>query len=118
MITNVLGNPLQACCTDPVTGFYRDGFCRTGPRDVGLHTVCARVTGEFLEFSKSRGNDLSTPRPEFGFPGLVDGDSWCLCVERWIEALKAGKAPKVQLEASHLSVLKFVDLETLREHSI
>ena len=118
MITNVLGTAIERCCNDPVTGFYRDGFCRTGPGDVGLHTVCARVTEEFLEFSKSQGNDLSTPRPEFGFPGLNNGDSWCLCVERWVEALNAGKAPKVKLEASHLSVLEFVDLETLKENSV
>jgi len=118
MITNVLGNKLKSCCNDPATGFYRDGFCRTGPGDVGLHTVCAKVTTEFLEFSKSRGNDLSTARPEFDFPGLTDGDTWCLCVERWVEAFNAGKAPKVNLEASHLSVLEYVDLETLKANSI
>jgi|GEM_PF-361953 len=117
MITNVLGTELKSCCTDPITGFYRDGYCRTGPGDIGLHTVCAQVTTEFLEFSKNRGNDLSTPRPEFDFPGLKDGDIWCLCVQRWVEALEAGKAPKVNLEASHLSVLEFADLDSLKAHS-
>jgi uncharacterized protein (DUF2237 family) len=116
--TNVLGGPLECCCLRPLTGFYRDGYCRTGPGDVGLHTVCVEVTDEFLAFSKSRGNDLSTPAPEFGFPGLVEGDKWCLCVTRWQEALMAGVAPRVNLSASHISVLEFVDLEDLREHAL
>jgi uncharacterized protein (DUF2237 family) len=116
--TNVLGGPLQCCCMRPVTGFYRDGYCRTGPGDVGLHTVCVEVTDEFLQFSRSRGNDLSTPMPQFDFPGLVAGDRWCLCVTRWHEALMAGKAPKVNLAASHISVLEFVDLEDLQEYAL
>jgi hypothetical protein len=117
MRTNVVGTPLQACCHDPVTGFYRDGYCRTGADDLGLHTVCAVVTDAFLAFSKSRGNDLSTPRPEYEFPGLRAGDRWCLCVERWREALEAGCAPQVHLEACHVSALEFVDLEDLKTHA-
>ncbi len=116
--TNVLGGPIECCCMRPLTGFYRDGYCRTGPGDVGLHTVCVEVTDEFLAFSRSRGNDLSTPAPEFGFPGLVAGDKWCLCVTRWQEALMAGMAPRVCLAASHISVLEFVDLEDLKEHAL
>jgi uncharacterized protein (DUF2237 family) len=116
--TNVLGTPIECCCMRPLTGFYRDGYCRTGPGDVGLHTVCVEVTDEFLSFSRSRGNDLSTPAPEFGFPGLVPGDKWCLCVTRWQEALVAGKAPRVCLGASHISVLEFVDLEDLKQHAL
>jgi hypothetical protein len=117
MRTNVLGSPLQACCFEPSTGFYRDGYCRTGADDLGKHTVCAVVTDSFLSFSKSRGNDLSTPRPEYEFPGLNAGDKWCLCVERWQEALEAGCAPEVILEACHISALEFVDLEDLKAHS-
>ncbi len=116
--TNVLGGPLECCCRRPLTGYYRDGYCRTGPGDVGLHTVCVQVTDEFLAFSKSRGNDLSTPAAEFGFPGLAAGDKWCLCVTRWQEALIAGKAPRVNLAASHISVLEFVDLEDLKQHAL
>ncbi|MFK7849515.1 MAG: DUF2237 family protein [Akkermansiaceae bacterium] len=118
MITNALGTALEVCCHNPTTGFYRDGYCRTGPGDHGLHTVCAQVTEEFLTFSKARGNDLSTPRPEFDFPGLNPGDFWCLCVTRWAEALDAGKAPRVKLEACHLSVLEYVDLDVLKKHAI
>lgn len=118
MITNVLGTALQCCCRKPMTGFYRDGYCRTGPEDRGLHTVCVQVTSGFLEFSRQRGNDLSTPRPEFSFPGLVEGNRWCLCVERWREALVAGCAPPVILEACHSSVVEFVDLEDLEAHAI
>ena len=116
--SNVLGGPIQCCCLRPLTGYYRDGFCRTGPGDTGLHTVCVEVTDAFLAFSKSRGNDLSTPVPEYGFPGLVAGDKWCLCVTRWQEALLAGKAPRVILASSHISVLEFVDLEDLKEHAV
>ena len=116
--TNVLGGPLECCCTDPITGFYRDGYCRTGPGDVGLHTVCVEVTDDFLDFSRLRGNDLATPAPEFGFPGLVAGDRWCLCVTRWTEALQAGMAPRVHLAASHISVLEFVDLDQLKEYAL
>lgn len=118
MITNILGTPLKSCCTDPLTGYFRDGYCRTGSGDHGLHTVCAKVTKEFLTFSKQRGNDLSTPRPEFDFPGLKPGDLWCLCVTRWTEALDANLAPPVVLEACHLSVLEYVDLEVLKEHGV
>ncbi len=114
---NVLGEPLQACSFDPVTGFYRDGCCHTGPDDVGTHVVCARVTADFLAFSQAVGNDLSTPRPEWRFPGLRPGDRWCLCVRRWKEALTAGVAPPVILEATHASTLQFVDLETLQRHA-
>ncbi len=114
---NVLGEPLQACSFDPLTGFYRDGCCHTGPDDVGTHVVCARVTAEFLAFSQAVGNDLSTPRPEWRFAGLKPGDRWCLCVRRWKEALTAGVAPPVILEATHASALQFVDLDTLRQHA-
>ena len=115
--TNVLGGRLARCCREPATGFYRDGYCRTGPGDRGLHTVCAVMTDEFLEFTAARGNDLSTPAPEFGFPGLVAGDRWCLCVTRWQEALEADCAPQVVLEATHVSALEFVSLEDLRQHA-
>lgn len=115
---NVLGGPLGMCSADPVTGFYRDGCCNTGPGDVGLHLVCAEMTEDFLVFTKAVGNDLSTPRPEYRFPGLKPGDWWCLCVTRWKEALDAGCAPKVNLEATHVSALEFVDLDDLRAHSV
>jgi uncharacterized protein (DUF2237 family) len=115
---NVLGSPLAACCQDPVTGFYRTGYCETGPDDEGLHLVCAEMSSEFLEFSRLRGNDLSTPAPDFGFPGLSPGDRWCLCVERWKEAFEAGVAPAVVLEATHISSLEFVSLDELRQHAV
>lgn len=118
MAKNVLGEDLASCSRDPMTGFYRDGTCRTGPGDHGLHCVCAKVSAEFLEFSRARGNDLSTPRPEFAFPGLKPGDRWCLCVLRWKEAFEAGVAPKVHLEATHISTLEFVDLEDLEAHRV
>lgn len=114
---NVLGEPLAPCCTDPMTGFFRDGSCRTGPDDLGSHTVCAQVTEEFLAFSRARGNDLVTPRPEFSFPGLRPGDCWCLCALRWKEALDAGCAPPVKLEACHERCLDVVSLDVLRENS-
>jgi uncharacterized protein (DUF2237 family) len=117
MPSNVLGGTLQCCCENPATGFYRDGFCRTGPGDLGLHTVCAIMTSEFLEFSLSRGNDLITPRPELGFKGLEPGDRWCLCVSRWKEALDAGTAPPVVLEATHASTIEFVSLDDLVTHA-
>lgn len=101
-----------------MTGFYRDGFCKTGPGDTGLHTVCVQVTDEFLKFSREQGNDLSTPVPEWDFPGLVSGDRWCLCVSRWKEALDAGMAPQVCLAATHISALEFVDLEDLKQHAV
>lgn len=118
MATNVLGGPLQSCCMDPVTGFYRNGRCDTGPGDHGLHVVCALMTDDFLRFSKSRGNDLSTPVPQWGFPGLKEGDRWCLCATRWKEALEAGMAPKVVLEATHISMLEFATLEELQAHAV
>ncbi len=111
---NVLGTPLVVCGTDPVTGFYRDGCCHTDKRDAGTHTVCAEVTREFLEYSRSRGNDLMTPRPEFGFVGLKPGDRWCLCANRWFEAWQAGKAPGVVLEATHQRTLQKVPFEALK----
>ncbi len=115
---NVLGNPLQPCGTDPMTGFFRDGACRTCDEDRGVHTVCARVTEDFLAFSKSNGNDLSTPVPQFGFPGLRPGDRWCLCAGRWKDALEAGMAPPVVLESTHEATLEVVSVEQLREHAI
>jgi uncharacterized protein (DUF2237 family) len=115
---NVLGEPLQLCCKAPMTGFHRDGCCRTGPEDHGVHSVCTRMTEEFLRFSAARGNDLSTPRPEYGFPGLRPGDGWCLCAARWKEALEAGVAPPVVLEATHEDTLRFVSLEVLRAHAV
>ncbi len=115
---NVLGSVLETCCTDPMTGFYRDGCCSTGPDDLGLHLVCVEVNDEFLAFSKSRGNDLSTPIPQYQFPGLVAGDRWCLCVQRWKEALEADMAPPIVLAATHISALEFVDLEDLQAYAI
>jgi uncharacterized protein len=116
--SNVLGTPLQVCCTNPMTGYYRDGLCRTGAGDVGSHVVCAQVTAEFLEFTRARGNDLSTPRPEFGFPGLRPGDHWCLCALRWQEALEAGVAPPVVLEATHASAVEYVSMVELQRHAV
>ena len=118
MPTNVLGTELKPCCQNPLTGFYRDGYCRTGPEDHGLHTVCVEVTQAFLDFSIRTGNDLSTPRPEYDFPGLVPGDRWCVCVERWHEAFMAGCAAPVVLEACHISALEFVDRESLKKLSV
>ncbi|HWP91986.1 MAG TPA: DUF2237 domain-containing protein [Thermodesulfobacteriota bacterium] len=115
---NVFGGKLETCCTSPMTGFYRDGCCRTGPQDLGLHVICAEVTEEFLQFSKARGNDLSTPNPEYDFPGLKSGDRWCLCALRWKEALDAGVAPPVILAATHESALEVVSLEDLKKHAI
>lgn len=115
---NVLGEPLAPCSTRPLTGFYRDGGCATGPEDVGCHTVCAVMTAEFLAFSRRRGNDLSTPLPEYGFPGLAPGDRWCLCAARWQEALEAGAAPRVHLQATHEAALQYADLADLKRHAI
>ncbi len=115
---NVLGGPLATCCTAPLTGFYRDGSCHTGPQDLGTHVVCAQVTLEFLEFSVARGNDLVTPVPQFHFPGLNPGDKWCLCAMRWKEALAAGVAPPVVLAATHEKALEFVSLEDLKRHAV
>lgn len=114
---NVLGSPLKTCCLDPKTGFYRDGSCRTDDQDRGKHVVCATMTQEFLEFSRARGNDLTTPRPQWSFPGLKPGDCWCLCVERWREALVAEVAPPVNLEATHEAALRFVTIEELLAHA-
>ena len=112
-----MGEELALCSTSPMTGFFRDGCCRTGRDDLGLHTVCAEMTVEFLEFSRARGNDLTTTVPGAGFPGLVPGDRWCLCVLRWKEALEAGVAPPVALAATHASTLEFVSLEELQAHA-
>ena len=114
---NVLGTPLQTCSTEPMTGWFRDGCCKGDPNDRGLHLICAVMTSEFLRFSKSEGNDLSTPRPEYGFPGLKHGDRWCLCATRWRDAYAAGMAPKVVLEATHLNTLGVVSLDQLREYA-
>ena len=114
---NVLGTDLQLCCTDPMTGFYRNGFCQTGVQDVGTHVACAEVTEEFLEFSKSRGNDLMTPPPEFRFPGLKPGDKWCLCAVRQTEALEAGVAPLLVLEATHQKMLEYAEIEVLKKYA-
>jgi hypothetical protein len=110
---NVLGTALKKCCDSPKTGFFRDGFCYTGPKDHGIHVACATLTKEFLEFTKSKGNDLMTPRPEWNFPGLKPGDNWCLCALRWLEAKKAGVAPKLDLEATHEKMLEFAHLKDL-----
>jgi uncharacterized protein (DUF2237 family) len=117
MARNVLGGELESCSTDPMTGFYRTGCCDTGGEDAGVHTVCVRMTAEFLEFSARVGNDLSTPHPEFGFAGLRPGDQWCLCASRWVEALEAGKAPQVVLEATHARTLEWADLADLQRHA-
>jgi uncharacterized protein (DUF2237 family) len=108
----------MACSTEPMTGFFRTGICDTCAEDVGRHTVCAEMTEDFLAYSKLVGNDLSTPIPEFGFPGLKPGDFWCVCMSRWIQALHAGKAPRLKLDACHVSLLEFIDKEVLMEYSV
>ena len=118
MAQNVLGTELVECGTDPVTGFFRDGCCNTSEADIGSHTVCTIVTAEFLEFSKEAGNDLSTPRPEWGFEGLSPGDGWCVCASRWLEAALAGAAAPVRLTATHERALEVVPLQMLRTHAI
>jgi uncharacterized protein (DUF2237 family) len=118
MAMNVLGTELEDCSSEPVTGFYRTGCCETGSDDVGVHTVCAQVTDEFLAYSKSVGNDLSTPAPHFGFSGLKPGDRWCLCAARWVEALEAGMAPPVILAATHAATLEFASLGDLRRFAV
>jgi uncharacterized protein (DUF2237 family) len=115
---NVLGEKLEPCSTDPVTGFFRNGCCDTSATDRGSHTVCVVLTAEFLAFSKARGNDLSTPRPEFGFDGLKPGDRWCLCAARFVEAYEAGMAPRIKLMATHKRALEIVSLDYLREHAV
>lgn len=118
MAHNVLGEELQPCSSDPLTGFYRDGCCNTGGEDVGLHVVCAEMTEEFLAFSASVGNDLSTPNPAFGFAGLEPGDQWCLCAARWVEALEAGCAPRVVLAATHIAMLEYASRSDLEANSV
>jgi uncharacterized protein (DUF2237 family) len=115
---NVVGGELLPCSSEPLTGFYRDGCCATGPEDVGRHTVCAVMTVEFLSFSRTAGNDLSTPRPEWGFPGLRPGDRWCVCAARWLEAHRAGCAPPVVLGATHVRTLEVVPIEALTAHAV
>ncbi len=115
---NVLGTPLKTCSTDPMTGWFRDGCCNTDGRDMGLHIVCAEVTADFLDHQREAGNDLMTPRPEFGFPGLKPGDRWCVCLARWKEALDADKAPPIDLEATHEETLAAIPLETLKAHAL
>ena len=118
IVINIFGDEIEACCHDPMTGYFRDGFCNTDEHDHGSHVVCAVMTYDFLEFSKSKGNDLTTPRPEFNFPGLKEGDRWCLCALRWKEAYDAGVAPKVYLESCHFNSLNFVTKEQLEEHAV
>lgn len=115
---NVLGDALDSCCESPMTGYYRDGCCNTGSEDLGAHVVCAEVTAEFLDFSQRTGNDLSTPVPWMGFPGLAPGDRWCVCAARWREALEAGLAPPVVLSATHERALEFVSLDDLKRHAL
>jgi len=115
---NVLGESLQACCTDPMTGFYRDGHCHTGPEDRGVHVVCAVMTEDFLTYTKAQGNDLSTPRPQYNFPGLEPGDGWCLCAARWLEAYEAGVAPPVKLDATHAKALDIIPEEVLQAYAV
>lgn len=115
---NVLGGELKTCCNSPMTGFYRDGKCNTGGGDYGAHVVCAKITEDFLVFTKSNGNDLSTPVPAFNFPGLKPGDRWCLCASRWKEALDAGVAPAVVLSSTHASALEYVGLDELKQHAV
>jgi len=115
---NVFGQPLELCCDNPKTGFYRDGFCNTGSIDLGTHVVCAEMTKEFLDYTKSKGNDLSTPNTIYDFPGLKPGDCWCLCALRWKEAYEAGVAPKVKLEATHDKALEYLTMNQLIEKAI
>jgi uncharacterized protein (DUF2237 family) len=114
---NVLGTPLKACSYDPLTGYFRDGCCHTREDDTGSHVICAKVTAAFLVFSQTRGNDLVTPRPQWRFPGLKPGDRWCLCANRWVEALHAGVAPPVVLVSTHMKALAYVSLDELRQHA-
>lgn len=118
IVKNVLGENLQTCCTSPMTGFYRDGTCNTGPNDMGSHVVCAEVTEEFLAYTKAQGNDLSTPMPMYQFPGLKPGDRWCLCAARWKEAYSAGVAPNVVLAATHEAALGTVPLDVLQQYAV
>ena len=115
---NVFGEDIESCCESPITGFFRDGFCHTDERDEGIHTVCVSMTNNFLEFSKARGNDLSTPRPEFNFPGVKEGDSWCLCAERWAEAYESNMAPNLYINKTNIRTLDIVPLELLKKFAI
>ncbi|MDJ0704949.1 MAG: DUF2237 domain-containing protein [Leptolyngbyaceae cyanobacterium MO_188.B28] len=115
---NVIGSQLESCCTSPMTGFYRNGKCNTGAGDVGAHVVCAQMTEEFLAFTRSQGNDLSTPVERFNFPGLKPGDRWCLCAVRWQEAFEAGVAPPVILSATHAMAVEYVSLDDLKRHAL
>jgi len=115
---NVFGESIALCCSDPVTGFYRDGHCNTGPNDLGTHTVCALMTDEFLTYSASAGNDLTTPRPEFNFPGLVEGNRWCLCALRWEQAHRVGKAPRIYLRATNIVTLRAIPLDVLKPYAL
>ncbi len=115
---NVFGEKLESCSEDPLTGFFRDGCCNTNEQDLGNHTVCVQLTQEFLEYSRFRGNDLSTPRPEFGFPGLKPGQRWCLCAQRWLEAFEHDMAPKVYLQRTHIRALEIITLEKLKSYAI
>ena len=117
-VINIFGDKIEACCHDPVTGYFRDGFCNTDEHDFGSHVVCAEITEDFLIFSKAMGNDLSTSRPEFNFPGLKEGDRWCLCALRWKEAYDAGVAPRVYLESCHLNALSYVTKDQLEEFAV
>jgi len=118
MAKNVFGEDLASCSNDPTTGFFRNGKCDTCGDDRGMHTICAQMTSEFLKFSAERGNDLTTPLEEMGFPGLEPGDFWCICLGRWIEAFQSGVAPRIHLEATHASVLEFIDLDTLKRYAL
>jgi uncharacterized protein (DUF2237 family) len=118
MAKNVLGTDLEVCSRDPLTGFFRDGKCNTCGEDTGMHTVCVETTAEFLEFSRLAGNDLSTPMPQYRFPGLQPGDRWCVCLPRWLEALEAGVAPKLVLKATHLSAIEHIDLDILYAYGV
>ena len=115
---NVLGTALQHCCSDPMTGWYRDGYCKTDQRDLGVHTVCAKMTDEFLNYTSTCGNDLQTPAPQYGFPGLKPGDKWCLCASRWLEAANTDLAPPVYLDATHIKTLDIIPLELLQKYAV
>ena len=115
---NVLGDPIKICSVKPMTGFFRDGFCRTGDSDTGSHVVAAIIDQKFLDYTKSKGNDLETPQPQYNFLGLKPGDRWCVCATRWNEALKAGVAPAIDLEATHEKALKYISIETLKKHKL
>lgn len=118
MPANVLGSELESCCENPITGFFRDGYCKTCAEDLGMHTVCVIVTDDFLEFSFSQGNDLITPIPEYAFPGLKSGDKWCLCLPRWLEALEMNQAPQVYLKGTHISAIEHISLDILKKYAI